>query len=181
MNRSLKWIAAALGIVLMVALTARSLGEESFFPENWQVSLLMAEEGPSSLTITDHEAVNLRIGNSVEIHRFTLDMETPYTLRYLTFDLEMTDLWAEDWFVYEVHKGDIDYQNKVAQGESYENGQLKLRFFSERSHGYYGEGEQEFALVSTLNRSGENPEIKVSKTQLIDWIEGHLNEAWGAF
>jgi hypothetical protein len=186
MNRSLKWISAALMIVLTIVIGARSINGDSVFPESWQANLFAANAGPETLTLTDGETLPLHIGSSVETHRFSLNAGFPYTLRYLTFSVNLQDLLVpsiSDWTVYEIYKGDIDYQTKVAQGESYENGLLKLRFFSDRSYGYYGEGEQEFALVTNLIRNGENTNLSLEQANPDGfyrwaWVEGHFEEPW---
>lgn len=191
MHRSLKWIATALGAVLLILISARSLGGQSLVPESWRVSLLAAEVLPETLTVTDQPIQNLPIGNVVEVHRFTLE-GAPYSLRYLTFAIEIQDLEVEDvrdWTVYEVEDGLIDYQSKVAQGEAFADGLLKLRFFSDRSRAYLGEGRQEFALVTNLSRTGEVPSLHIQKTDSETlptfyqwaWVEGHMEEAWGGF
>jgi len=186
MNRSAQWIAAALGVVLLTSLSARILSDQPLVSESFQTSLFGVDDGPETLTVIDHEALPLKIGTSVELHRFDIDAGFPYTLRYLSFDVEMSDLQIHDWTVYEVEKDHIDYSNKVAQGESLSDGWLKLRFYSDRSRAYFGEGKQSFSLVATVMRDGENPNLSLSQANLDevtdffdwDWLEGHLDDPW---
>lgn len=186
MNRSAQWIAAALGVVLLTSVTARTLSDEPLFSEAFQTSLFGVDAGPESLTVIDHAPLPLKIGTSVELHRFDLDAGFPYTLRYLSFDVEMADIQVHDWSVYEVEKGEVDYSSKVAQGESMSDGWLKLRFFSDRARGYFGEGKQSFSLVGTVMRDGENPDLSLRQADSEDlptfyswaWLEGHQDDPW---
>jgi hypothetical protein len=189
MPRTLKWIGAAILIVLTILIAARSLNGQSIFPDYLEANFFAAEVGPDTLTLTDGEDLPLHIGSSVEVHRFTLNAGFPYSLRYLTFEVDMQDLSVEnvnDWAVYEIHNDEIAYQSKVAQGESFDQGLLKLRFYSDRSYAYLGEGKQEFALVTNLERSGENASLQLKQANPDGfyhwaWQEGHLDEAWGSF
>lgn len=176
-------------IVLTITLGARSLSGETLVPTSWQTSLFGIEEGPETLTLTDGVALPLRIGSSIEVHRFTLEAGFPYSLRYLTFEVEMQDLSVSDvtdWKVYAIYNGVIDYQSKVAQGEYFQDGLLKLRFYSDRSRAYLGEGTQEFALVTNLERAGDNPHLslKQANSEAVSdfykwaWMEGHFNQPW---
>lgn len=192
MNRSIKWIATSLGIVLVISVGARSLAGDPLFPDYWKASLLEAEPAPETLVVEDLESQPLQFGSVVDVLHFQVNAPGPYTLRYLTFSTDLKDLVlpeAQDWTIYEMVDDEIDYLQKVGQGESFQDGLLKVRFFSDRSHGYFGEGAQDFALVAPLKRAGEAPEIQMAlpDSATLDpffqwaWEQGHVKEAWGSF
>lgn len=167
--------------MLAIILIARGISSETFMPSNLQASILNSSNTISdTLKIEDQKILDLNFGSMVEVYRFTLSMSEAYTLRYLNFEVNTQDIQVEDWAVYEVTNGVIDYNTKVGQSEEYNLGKLKLRFFSKRSYGYFGEGRQEFALTAKIKRIGENPSLQIKASDEVDWIKGDTKRPWGA-
>lgn len=184
---------ASFALVALIVLSANALAR----PALLQGFLFGVPGDPLSAEAIDlHFSVptqshGIEYGSQAEVFRFSLEAEEAYTLRYLTVAVRHAGLTlsdrAEDWKLYEVHNGQIDFSAPVGYGESFDDVYLKLRFESTPSVGYWGsKGEDTFALVaSVLNGSeGSEPWLTVSAPTLLpdgfDWafVAGKHSEAW---
>ena len=130
----------------------------------------------------------LSFSTQAEVLRFTLRADGPYTLRYLTVEVETSGLKPiTDWTVYKVKNGQIDFSESVGYGESPVNNFVRLRLFSSRSAAYLGaEGEQEFAVLASVLKDPAAPAATVSLSLPQElpletdwaWLPGNHGETW---
>lgn len=162
MRDSFKHLTLAILTVVLVVVIGQNpgmngqWGQASSFQEFPQLELSLPEQSDE-----------IRASSQSEILRFALDSNTSYTLRYLTLAIEGQGLkWPEtpkEWKVYEVTEEGIDYQKEMGYGEVFEEGFLRLRFFSDAARGYYGEaGEKEFVVVAPLYIESTPANLKLS-------------------
>ena len=130
----------------------------------------------------------LSFSTQAEVLRFSLRAEGPYTLRYLTMQIEASGLKPiPDWTVYKMKGGQIDFSESVGYGETQIDGFVRLRLFSSRSAAYLGEsGEQEFAVLASVLKDPAAPAATVSLSLPQElppetdwaWLPGSHGETW---
>jgi hypothetical protein len=145
-------------------------------------------------------ASTMKFGSVVDVFRFKIYADYEYALRYITFrvDSEGLNLWklqdADNWAVYLVENGEVDYSEEVGFGEIFNMGYVKMRFYlpENKYMAFEGErGETEFALVSNVIRdewaateNGEpvNPYLKISipgdNPDSWAWAVGRQSTSW---
>ena len=132
--------------------------------QNLQTNVLVIPEISVETIIENTE---LKYGTESEVYRFKIDATAPFTIRYLTFHSHSGLDWtkfdsADDWKMYEVVNGEIDYSVQVGEGtELSDNGILKMKMFSsgKRDVGFVGE-KNTFVLVTDI--------IKTEVTQVLE-------------
>ncbi len=189
-----QWIGASCLLVAVIAVSANLI--DKAYPKQDLIPVLASEE-PTTLSVTTvGEGGELDFGSQVELYRFSLDANGPYTLRYLSFQIEATGMqsdWSnpENWALYPVEKNKVQYQKQLGQGERWDAELLQVRLFSPGVEGFLGEpGELTFALTGPVLSSGDgNPHVKVflpefsSLPYSFDWMwtGSHFYDSWLRF
>lgn len=153
--------------------------------QNLQTNVLVIPEISVETIIENTE---LKYGTESEVYRFKIDATQAFTIRYLTFQFSHSGLdWskfdsADDWKMYEVINGEIDYSAQVGEGsELSSNGILKMKMFSagKRDVGFVGE-KNTFVLVTDIIKTGTDTSFGVmTYTDGMSWVWGAYYNSWG--
>ena len=193
--KCLKWLAAAIVVVALIAAIANgfflALLEDA--GEVGETSVLNVEIGePSELGMEVYfpeQDGELEYGISSEVYRFGIEAEGPYSLRYLSFDVDWTGLrdesigHASSWKIFQVVDGEVDWLTTIGMGESLDDGKLKMRLSSGRGAAFLSEGgKTEFVLttyvLSDMN-SEEEASVKVGMTgDELSFVPGFYSGSW---
>lgn len=197
MKKSIHWIIAAVIIVALIILVA------TFEPQELEVETSIL--GFDQSDVFTVEETNLRLSvpmqddfleysSNSEVYRFSLEADTPYTLRYLTFAVDYSGLQesaighASSWKIYAINEGIVDYSDTLGFGESMDGGLMRVRMLSNRSAGYAGAaGVSDFALTTTALRdfyAEDNVKMVISMPTDLSakwdwaWVPGIYLDAW---
>lgn len=155
----------------------------------------LSTEGVNLTVAVPEQSSTLEYGSQAEVFRFSLSSDAAYTLRYLTLAVNESGLKlsakAEDWKIYEVKNGQVDFSAAVGYGEQWSETFLKMRLQSGASVGYSrGSGKQTFALVTSVLKdpavggTSEAPWLEVSIPNVLpsglDWafVPGVVTVPW---
>lgn len=201
MHTSVKWILAAFALLGCIAQFSIMVDSRGHFAGELEGQLLepelqvdLAEEPVEAdfvLSLEDDYVMEkIRYGTQAELYRFSLKASGPYTVRYLTLAADTNALQREaleaNVELFEVNRGKVDYTKPVGHGETWSNGEVRIRLFNSDNGPYLGEkGTQEFLVTSTIlkdPKSAERVTLRVSMPQnpLMDWawLQGHLEGSW---
>lgn len=181
LEKRAKFLISAFSIVLGIMIFSISMEKT----QNLQTNVLVIPEISVETIIENTE---LKYGTESEVYRFKIDATAPFTIRYLTFQFSHSGLdWtkfdsADDWKMYEVVNGEIDYSVQVGEGtELSDNGILKMKMFSsgKRDVGFVGE-KNTFVLVTDIIKTGGDTSFGVmTYTDGMSWVWGAYNNSWG--
>jgi len=194
MHPSLRTIFFAVLTVAFVALGSNGIVRADFFKS----SVVEVPVDPNSAAAVSLTALvptqksSIEYSTQAELFRFTLSAKSEYTLRYATLAVGSKGLIlpakAQDWKVYAVQNGRVDFSKPVGYGEQWSDSLLRLRFSSASSVGTFGEaGEATFALVTSVLRDGAfsgapslSVNLPIALPAGMDWafVPGHVNSTW---
>ncbi len=191
MNASLKHLLLA---VLMVLFTVTA---GPMIPKAQQVNSLaigtdlgLIPEDPLLEVSLPEQSPSLSFSSQSEVLFFDLDSSGPYTLRYLSVFVDSEGLTLpsklSDWELYTVEKDRVNYREQVGYAERFEDGFLRLRFYSTPAAGYLGEGKARFALVAPIYKTKEAEEffhgfsfpIVTPEDFAWEFVAGHHTKPW---
>lgn len=133
----------------------------------------------------------LTYGTESEVYRFSIKSNGYYTLRYLQFKFQHSGLdWTrydspEDWKIYPVVNGQIDYGRQVGAGAEESVGNLRVKMFKpgDADAGYIGVPDKTaFALVTTIidDKSSETDFFATyMPAEGWSWIDRAYANSWG--
>lgn len=134
---------------------------------------------------------HLAYGTESEVYRFSIDSNNFYTLRYLDFKFQHGGLdWsrfdsADEWKIYPVANGRIDYLHQVGSGAEESSGNLRMKMFTsgDKGSGYRSyAGKNTFALVTTvIDDKNVEPDFFVIHMPDEGWsfVAGTYSNSWG--
>ncbi len=146
-----------------------------------ELSSAESETELEGLTVDFELPRRLRIGSQAELLHIELLADGPYTLRYLTVQLGIEGLqesaWqdASNWQVYEKGR-----PAQIGRGESFSDGQLRVRLEPERGLGFHGEvGKTELVLKTLALQESDDVNLQVSlPREGWEWTPGHYIGSW---
>lgn len=198
--KSLKWAIAAPLSVVVIVLIANLFKPSPWFAERLPVNQQEVELASGDGQVDTAAEVNLTAewpsqsdtlsySTQAEVARFTLTGKGPFTLRYLTLQVESHALKPiENWKVYEVQHDSVDFKKPVGFVEKSEGSMLKVRLFSSPASAYlFEDGEQTFALVAQVlgdPTSSESPSLTLNFPRELSadfdwaWLPGLHSQPW---
>jgi hypothetical protein len=207
--KCLKWLATAVIIVGLIVVVsngfflslleeAGDLGEastldlETEMEAEAEVEAIVEIGGPAELGLevyVPNQDLELDYGVSSEVYRFGLDAEGPYSLRYLSFQVDWVGLRnesiddASSWKLFQVVGGEVDWLTTIGFGESLADGKLKMRLSSGRGAAFLGEkGKTEFVLTTyVLSDMGSEEDATVSVVMTgdeVSFVPGYYSGSW---
>lgn len=198
------WISTAVLLVLAIFLWSNLLETspqlQNYLSTNGEASVLAADANGANALIDTAAEVGLTVeipkqnatlsySTQAEVFNFTLKAAGPYTLRYLTLQVEAAGLKPIDsWTLYEMNYGQVDFTKPVGNSEERDGDLLRFRLFSSRSAAYLGEaGEQTFVVVASVLKDPGVPSpasltfsfpAELPSTMNWAWLPGEHSEVW---
>ena len=198
------WISTAVLLVLAIFLWSNLLEAspqlQNYLSLNGEASVLAADANGANALIDTAAEVGLTVeipkqnatlsySTQAEVFTFTLKAAGPYTLRYLTLQVDAVGLKPIDsWTLYEMNYGQVDFTKPVGNSEEHEGDLLRFRLFSSRSAAYLGEaGEQTFVVVASVLKDPDSTEpaslafsfpAELPPTMNWAWLPRQHSEVW---
>lgn len=200
MRRSLLWVSSSILITALIALFANLLSPSEAV-KNAGANLLDFDLLPSynwdadtaaevGLTVdVPEQSEMLSYSSQAEVFEFVLYANGPFTLRYLTLNVQTQGLKPiTGWTVYPLTDGAVDYQSPAAVSEIYHGDLVRFRFSSSASSAYLVQpGENHFMVVASVLKDPAatvSPELSIGFPDALTeewnwaWLPGHHDEAW---
>lgn len=191
--RSRTLLASVLLVALIAAVSNVFMRPELVQGFLWQSNAPeLASVDPSFLKISlPQQSGKIEYGSQAEVARFTLSAEESYTLRYLTVEVVSDGLQMpgepQEWRLYRVEEGRVDFNAMVGYGEAWSESFLKVRLYSTGSVAHFGEaGSSTFALVTSIlkDETGVLPTLQTELPSALpegfDWafVPGTVERPW---
>ncbi len=187
MTKRHKFLISAISIVIVISLFSATL--DFVYGDSLKADVLAL---PIQIEVqTEQIDPRLTYGTESEVYRFSIEAGGFYTLRYVSFKFQHSGLdWtrfdsADEWKVYPVLSGQIDYLHQVGSGAEQSSGNLRVKMFQpgDKDSGYIGgAGKSGFALVTTVI-DDKNTEPDFFAAYMPDegwsWVVGAYGNSWG--
>lgn len=179
MDRSLKWIFSAVLLVLGIVLLSRGFAG---VPAAAQSNILGATDPVALSAQSLDSGTPLRVGSEVEVYRFRLNADAPFTLRYLTLSVQSQSLdeaslkEASHWKIYTAGRN----PQLLGHGERFNDQALLIRMSDSRTQAYLGaKGKNDFVVMTEIKKTASDARISIGlSTENWVWVPYSYTESW---